>query len=65
MSVVEESDIWVNVCTATTAARNNLVVNNRDIILIVMQRSIRLDNEREWKLRFLEDGVGAGDSVEG
>ena len=62
--MVEESHIRVDVRAATTATRDDLVMNNGNIVFIVVQGSVRLDDKREWELRLLENGVGVGNSVE-
>lgn len=65
MTVVEEGHIWVNVSTAAAASRDNLVLDNRDIIIIVMESAVWLDYESKRQLGLLENGIGVGDSVEG
>lgn len=64
MAVVHECDVWVDVGSAASAARNNLVLNNRDIVFVVVERAVGLDNEGERKLRLLQQRVGRGNSIE-
>lgn len=65
MAVIQERDVRVDIGTATAASRDYLILDNRDIIVVVVERAVGLDNQGERKLRLLQDGVGAWDGVEG
>jgi hypothetical protein len=65
VSLVEEGDIGIDVRTTSSASRDDLILHNRDWVVYIVKRGIWLDNKREWELRFLEEPVGSGYSVEG
>jgi hypothetical protein len=64
MRVVQETCEGVDVCPAAPATRNNLVVLNGHIILGIVKRGVRLNDERKRKLALFEEGVGRGHGIE-
>jgi hypothetical protein len=65
MSLIQEGDIRVDVRSATSATRDDLVLHNRNGILIIVERAVGLDDERKRQLGLLEEGMCCGNSVEG
>ena len=65
MTVVEEGDKWIDVGTASSATRNDLIWNNRDWVLNIMQGCVRLNDEREGEFGLLEERVSRGHSIQG
>lgn len=63
MRVVQETCEWVDVCAASPATSNDLVVLYGYIVFGVVKCGIRLDNERERKLALFEKGVGRGHGI--
>jgi hypothetical protein len=64
VSLVQESNIRVDVCSTTSATRDDLILHNRYGILIVVERTVGLDDERKGQLGLLQERVGGGNSVE-
>jgi len=64
VAVVEEGDEGVDVSAAAAATRDDLILNNGNRVLIVMERAVRLDNERKRQLGFLEQRIGRRYGVE-
>lgn len=65
MSLVEESHVGVDICPTPSATCNDLVLNDRHVIVDIMERSIRLDDESKRELGLLQQGVGGGNRVYG
>jgi hypothetical protein len=64
MRVIQETCEGVDVCPASPATRNNLVVLYGYVVLCIMKRGVWLNDERERKLALLEEGVGRRHGVE-
>jgi hypothetical protein len=56
--VIEETREGVDVCPASPATRNNLVILYGHVVLCIMERSVWLNDERKRKLALFEEGVG-------
>ena len=56
MRVIQETCEWIDVCPASSAASDNLIVLYRHVVLGIVESGVRLDNERERKLALLEEG---------
>lgn len=65
MRVIQETCERVDVCPASSATCDDLIVLDRDIVLRIVKRGVWLDDEREWKLALFEKGGGRGHGIEG
>ena len=63
MRVIQETCEWVDVCPASSATSNDLVVLYRHIVLGIVESGVRLDDERKSKLALLEEGRCGGHGV--
>jgi hypothetical protein len=63
MRVIQETCEWVDVCSASPATSNDLVVLYRHIVLGVVKGGVRLDDERERKLALLEKRGSRGHGI--
>jgi len=62
--MVQEGDEGVDVGSASSAARDNLVLNNGDWVVQIVEGGVWLNNEREGKLALLEQAVGCRHGVQ-
>lgn len=56
MRVIQETCERVDVCPASPATSDNLVVLHRHVVLGIVKRCVGLDNEREGQLALFEEG---------
>lgn len=64
VAVIKEGHEWVDVGSTSSAARDYLVLHNRDRIVQVMKSCIWLNNERKGQLALLEQRVGGGYGIQ-
>lgn len=50
MSMVEESDVWINIRSTPSATGNDLVLDNGNWIINIMEGSVWLDDESKREL---------------
>jgi hypothetical protein len=62
--MVKEGDIGINVGPTPSATGNDLILYDGNWVVNIMERSIWLDDESKWKLRFLEEGVCGRNRIE-
>jgi hypothetical protein len=65
VALVQKGNIRVDVRPAASASGNDLVLDDRYGVLIVVERTVGLDHKRKGQLGFLEERIGGGNSVEG
>jgi hypothetical protein len=65
VAVVQEGDKWVDVRPASPAARDDLILDNGNRVVQIVKSRVRLDNERQRELAFLEQRVCRWDGVNG
>ena len=63
MRVIQETCERVDVCPASSATSDNLVVLYRHVVLGIVESGVRLDDERKRKLALLEEGGCGGHGV--
>jgi hypothetical protein len=54
MALVQKGDIRVDVCSAASASGNDLVLHNRYGVLIIVKRTVGLDNKCKRQLGLLQ-----------
>ena len=64
MPVVEESHEWIDVRSASSTPRNDLIRHDRNWIFDIVERAIWLDDKSKRKLRLLEERMSSGYRVE-
>jgi hypothetical protein len=55
MRVIQEAGKRVDVSTASPTPGNDTVVLDRNVVFGIMQRSVRLNDQREWQLALLQE----------
>jgi hypothetical protein len=56
MRVIQETCEWVDVCPASSATSDDLVVLYGHVVLGIVESRVRLNDERKRKLALLEEG---------
>jgi len=50
VAVVKEGDIGIDIGPTPSATGNDLILNDRDWVVNIMERSVWLNNKSKWKL---------------
>jgi hypothetical protein len=65
IAVVDELDIRIYVCPASSASRNDRVSHNRNWLLALLDGSVGGDHEAQWNLRLIQQRRRGRNGVHG
>jgi hypothetical protein len=63
MRMIQETCEWVDVCPASSATSDDLIVLYGNVVLSIVESGVRLNDERKGKLALFQEGRSRRHSV--